>query len=370
MKRVDPAILRLLIFVGGLVVVVLLLVFLGDILRPLILGIGIAYLLDPAVTWLARHGVSRTFGAALIALLAVLVVALALALLVPKIVEETQELVTRLPNYLAALRARVAPWIADLESRYPTQFAEAKARLLAGVRENLPDVAARVAGWLAGLFASMLGLLLFLLNLVFVPVFAFYLLVDWPRLRDSLMDLVPLPYRAVTVARLREVNQALGSFLRGQLTIAVILAAINATGLLLLGVPFGLVVGLVAGLANLIPYMALVVGLLPALLLCWAEHQNWLRLLAVAGVFTGAQMLEGTVLSPRILSRHVNLHPVVVLLAVIVGGSLFGVLGMLVAVPLVAAGQVFVRHWVAQYKHSVVYRGDGQETAAAAPRAP
>ncbi len=363
--RRDPAVLRLLVFIGALAAVVLLLVFFGDILRPLILGMGIAYLLDPAVSWLARRGLSRPIGATLIAGVAVLVVAGVLLLVLPRLVEEVQELTTRLPRYGAALRARVAPWLADLEARYPEQAAEARARIVAAVKDNLPGLATRLAGWLGGLFASLLGFVLFLLNLVFVPVFAFYLLVDWPRLRGALLDLVPLPYRAVTIERLTEVNRSLGSFLRGQLTIALILAAINATGLVLLGVPFGLAVGLLAGLANLIPYMALVVGLAPALLLCWAEHQSWPLLLGVAAVFTGAQVLEGTVLSPRILSRHVDLHPVVVLLSVIVGGSLFGFLGMLVAVPTVAACQVFVRHWVDQYKGSVVYRGEGGDAAGA-----
>lgn len=363
MKRFDPAVVRLLVFVAGLALVALLLVFFGDILQPLLLGMAIAYLLDPAVSWLSRHGVRRWLGAILIAAVAVLAVALALLFLVPRIVREVQELVARLPDYQAALRARVEPWIAELEARYPAQVAEARTRIVATVKENLPGLAARLAGWLGSFFASLLGFVLLLLNLVFVPVFAFYLLVDWPHLRQSLLDLVPVPYRAVTLERLREVNSAVGSFLRGQLTIALILAAINATGLVLLGVPFGLVVGLVAGLANLVPYMALVVGLAPALLLSWVEHHSWLHLLGVAGVFTGAQLLEGTVLSPRILSRHVDLHPVVVLLAVIVGGSLFGFLGMLVAVPAVAACQVFVRHWVAQYKSSVVYRGEGDAAA-------
>jgi predicted PurR-regulated permease PerM len=370
MKRFDPAVVRLLVFVAALALIALLLVFFGDILQPLLLGMGIAYLLDPAVSWLSRHGVSRSFGAILIAFVAVLAVALALMFLVPRIVGEVQELVARLPAYNTTLRARVEPWIAELEARYPAQVAEARARIVTTFNENLPGLVARVAGWLGSLFASALGFVLFLLSLVFVPVFAFYLLVDWPRLRQSLLDLVPVPYRAVTVERLGEVNSALGSFLRGQLTIALILATINATGLVLLGVPFGLVVGLVAGLANLVPYMALVVGLVPALLLCWVEHQSWLHLLGVAGVFTGAQVLEGTVLSPRILSRHVDLHPVVVLLAVIVGGSLFGFLGMLVAVPTVAACQVFVRHWVAQYKRSNVYHGKGDEAAGASSGAP
>ncbi len=358
MRHPNPALLRLLLFVGALALLALLLVFFGDILMPLLLGLGIAYLLDPAVSWLAGRGVPRGLGAALIALAAVAVVAAAILFLLPAMVQEIRQLIERWPELQAKVRARLAPLLEDLRRRYPAEFAEAQARLAAALRENLPNVAARLAAWLGGLLANLLGLVLFLLNLVFVPVFAFYLLVDWPQLKRGLVDLVPVPYRAQTLARMGEVNAAVASFLRGQLTIALILAAINASGLLLLGVPFGLVVGLVAGLANMIPYMALVVGLGPALLLCWSEHHSWLHLLGVVAVFGGGNLLEGTVLSPRILSRSVNLHPVVVLLAIIVGGSLFGLLGMLVAVPAAAAIQVFVRHWVAQYKGTEIYRGE------------
>lgn len=358
MRRLEPAVARLLILLGALTVVVLLLVFLGDVLLPLILGLAIAYLLDPAVSWLARHGVSRPWGAALIALGLALVVALALVFLLPILVDETQDLIARLPEYHAAITARVAPVLEEIAARYPAQYADAQARMRAAIQENWPSLATRAAAWLGGLFADVLGLVLLLVSLVFVPVFAFYLLVDWPKLRTGLDELVPRPYREVARSRVAEVNVALGSFLRGQLTIALILATINGTGLLLLGVPFGLGIGLVAGLANLVPYMALVVGLLPALLFCWAEHQSWWLLLGVAAVFTGAQLLEGTVLSPRILSLSVKLHPVIVLLAVILGGSLFGFLGMMVAVPGAAVLQVFARHWVAQYKSSLAYRGE------------
>ena len=154
---------------------------------------------------------------------------------------------------------------------------------------------------------------------------------------------------------MREVDEAISSFLRGQLTIAFILACIDSIGLLLLGVPLGLVIGIVAGLANMAPYMSLVIGLLPALLLSWAEHGSAARLVGVFGVFGGAQLLEGAVLSPRILAKRVHLHPVWVLLAILAGGNLFGFFGMLLAVPTAAALQVYARHAVAAYKRSRVY---------------
>ena len=196
-----------------------------------------------------------------------------------------------------------------------------------------------------------------------MPVFAFYLLVDLPHVKKALIGLVPVAYRDVVVSRVSEVDRAISSFVRGQLVIALILAGINAVGLMLLDVPFGLGIGLIAGLANMIPYMALVVGLVPALLLAWAEHQEIARLVGVVLVFSGAQALEGMVLSPRILGKSVNLHPVWVLLAIIAGGSFFGFVGMLAAVPVAAAIQVFTKHWLEVYRNSAIYKSGPTDTS-------
>lgn len=357
--RLDPAWLRLLIFFGALALILVLVIVFDEIFAPLLMGLALAYLFDPLVSWFERRGLSRALGVVVVALILLLVLAAFFLYLVPEIGEQAKRFSGRLPEYRARLEAKFAPWIANLQAQFPEESASLEQRLKASLSENLPDVAGRVGKVLGAVASNMLRFLLVLLNLIFVPVFAFYLLVDLPKVKRAAIDLVPVPYRPTVLERAREVDQAVSGFLRGQLTIALILAAINATGMMVIGVPMGIVIGIVAGLANLIPYMALVVGLAPALLLCWVEHQSLGRLVAVAAVFAGAQFLEGMVLSPRILGRNVNLHPVWVLLAVIAGGSLFGFIGMLVAVPTAAAIQVFARHWIAAYKGSAVYRGDG-----------
>ena len=346
-------------FVGGLTGVLVVLIVFRKVFLPLLLGLLIAYLLDPAVAWFERRGRSRLLGVIVISVLLVVAAVIVLFLVVPALGDQLERLADRMPEYQRLIRRQVEPWFERLEARYPEELAEIQEKAVQGLRDNLPDLAGRVGKWTRAVFSNVFDFLLFLLNLVFVPVFAFYLLVDFPKVRRGMSDLVPVPYREITVGWVREVDSAVASFLRGQLTIAIILAIINATGLMILGVPFGLGIGLLAGLANMIPYMALVVGLVPGLLLSWAEHQSWLRLVGVAVVFSGAQLLEGTLLSPRILSRSVNLHPVWVLLAIIAGGSLFGFFGMLIAVPAAAAVQVFARHWIALYRESAVYRGKG-----------
>ncbi len=369
--RLDPAFLRLLVFFGALILALVLVIVFDEIFAPLLMGLAIAYLFDPLVSWLERRGLPRSLGVAVVALILLVLLAAFFFYLVPAIGEQAKRFGSRLPEYRARLEARFAPWLATLQAQYPEELGNLEQRLKASISENLPDVAGRMGKVLGAVASNMLRFLLVLLNLIFVPVFAFYLLVDFPKIKRAAVELVPVPYRATVLERAREVDGAVAGFLRGQLTIALILAAINATGMMVIGVPLGIVIGIVAGLANLIPYMALVVGLTPALLLCWVEHQSLGRLLAVVAVFAGAQFLEGMVLSPRILGRSVNLHPVWVLLAVIAGGSLFGFIGMLVAVPTAAAIQVFARHWLAAYKGSAVYQGDAPRPAAeiAAPAA-
>ncbi len=360
-QRLDPAFLRLLVFFGGLGALVLTMILLRRIFAPLLSGLAIAYLFDPWVSWFERRGRSRVFGVIVLVLVLLVVLAGFFTYLVPAIGDQAERLGSRLPEYRERLKSELLPMWQRLEGRFPEELGHWEEKARAAVSENLPDVAGKAGKLLGNLFSNLLHGLLFVLNLIFVPVFAFYLLVDFPQVKRGATELVPLPYRETVLARVGEVDQAVAGFVRGQLTIALVLAAINATGLAIIGVPMGILLGILAGLANMIPYMALVVGLAPALLLCWMEHQSLGRLVAVVAVFAGAQMLEGTVLSPRILGKSVNLHPVWVLLAVIAGGSLFGFVGMLLAVPVAAAIQVFARHWLALYKASAVYRGSRGE---------
>lgn len=361
MKKPDPALLRLLIFGGSLIAVLVILIVFDSIFMPLLLGLALAYLFDPAVSWFERKGRSRLTGVIALCLALLLFLGLLVGFLIPTISHQVKALRENLPRYTQQLEEQAKPILGELEKRFPAELAELKERAVTTIRENLPRLAASVGKAVRNTFSSLLSFVLFLLNLVFVPVFAFYLLVDLPKIKEAATGLIPLPYRQDVLERLGEVNSAVGSFLRGQLTIATVLAAINGIGLLILGVPLGLLIGIIAGLANMIPYMALVIGLAPAMLLCWAEYQSLPRLVGVVAIFAGAQLLEGTVLSPRILSKSVNLHPVWVLLAIIAGGSLFGFFGMLLAVPVTAAIQVFVRHWLRLYRESRIYTGESKD---------
>lgn len=356
--RLSPAILRLLVFFGGILVLAAIMILLSNVALPLLVGLGIAYVLDPIVSWFERRGHSRTKGVVVLAVGLLVVLVGGVLVVLPAINEQVHRLTDRMPVYAQQLQTELGPRWQEIQERYPTQIADLTRQATDAVKAQLPKMAQKAGEWIAGLLGSVVGLFVFILNLLFIPVFAFYLLVDFPKLRHAAVELVPMPYRSTTLGLVGEINQAVSSFLRGQLTIALILATIQGIGLTVIGVPLGLVVGIVAGIANLIPYMTLVVGLVPAMLLCWIEHQSLARVIAVALVFAGANMLEGMVLSPRILGNSVNLHPVWIMLSLILGGTWFGIVGMLLAVPVAASIQVFARHIILAYKRSEVFIGD------------
>jgi predicted PurR-regulated permease PerM len=367
----EPSLLptkRWLIFVGALAATLVALVVLRGIVWPLLVALAIAYLLDPVVSRLERHGVPRTLsviaaGLGFFALLGAFAI-----FVVPAVWTQLGRLTERLPDYWTAVARGLGPWIARITGQLPAEAQDLPHTLIRALQEHIPQVASS-AGTVAGrLVTNLLDLVLLLLSLVFVLVFSFYLLRDFPNLRAAAFELVPVPYREVTRARLAEVDGVVAGFVRGQLTIAAINGTIFSVGLTLLGVPMALVLGLAAGLGNLVPYLSIVVGLIPALLLCWVEQQSLLRLLAVLGLFLAVQAQEDVVLRPRILGKHVNLHPVWILLAIIAGGELFGVMGMLLAVPVAGVVQVFLGHWLEAYKNSRIYRG-GRTSADGLPAA-
>jgi predicted PurR-regulated permease PerM len=190
-------------------------------------------------------------------------------------------------------------------------------------------------------FSSVLAFVLAILNLFVIPVFVGYLLYDMNPICAGIAALVPHRYRDYVYSRTRAVSRLVSAFVRGQITVCLILGSFYAVALTACGVPMGLVVGFVIGFFNLIPYMSTLLGLPLALLLSWVDDQSWRALVAVTVVFFFGQTVEGNFITPRIVGERLGLHAVVVMLAVLVGGTLFGFIGMVVAVPVTAALSVF-----------------------------
>ena len=336
-----------------------LLSFLGEVLLPFLVGGAIAYILDPLADRLERIGLPRVLATAIITLVGIVALVVAVWLVIPSLVRQATDLVSAAPEIFATFRT----W---LESRVPDLMEEGSV-----LRRGLGDLGAMIqsrGGQLAqSLVAGVFGVVNALVFVVVVPVVSFYLLLDWDRMVARIDDLLPREHLG-TIRRLaREIDDTLASFVRGQLTVCLILGTFYSVGLMLVGLQFGLVVGAVAGLITFIPYVgaivggALAVGL--ALFQFWGE---WLQIGLVAAIFAAGQFLEGNILTPKLVGGSVGLHPVWLLFALSAFGSIYGFVGMLVAVPVAAALGVLARFLVAEYKASRLYTGRSGDGAARA----
>jgi predicted PurR-regulated permease PerM len=331
-------------------VFVLALWILGATLLPFLLGAGVAYFLDPLADRLERLGLNRLAATVVIAATGIVAFVLAVLLVVPALIEQVYGLIAALPDYIARL-------MEFLSRRYPDIFGENSPlmRNLSGAETMLRDGGITV---LNQVLAGSLKVLDFLILLFVSPVVAFYLLLDWDRMLDRINAVLPRAH-APTIRRLaREVDVVLAGFVRGQLSVCLILGAFYAVALMAIGLQFGVLVGATAGLVSFIPYVGSVVGLVLsvgiALFQFWDEK---LWIVVTAGIFLFGQFVEGNILAPNLIGKSVGLHPVWLILALAVFGTLFGFTGLLVAVPVAAALGVIGRFLLEQYRASPLYTG-------------
>ena len=332
---------------------------LGDILLPFIVGGAVAYFLDPVADWLERRGLSRTIAVVLISLAATLTLAAAVLLVIPALIGQASALVAEAPELLRQLEG-------TLTQAFPA-LAEAEPAIRGWMGNAGVIVQERGGAFLAGLLVSARSVLGVLFFFLIVPVVTFYLLLDWDRMVASVDALLPRQH-APTIRRLAsEVDDTLSGFLRGQGTVMLILGVYYAGALMIAGLNFGLVVGFVAGLVSFIPYVGAIVGgglaIGLALFQFWGE---WGTIAIVAAIFMSGQMMEGNVLTPKLVGDSVGLHPVWLLLALSAFGAAFGFVGLLAAVPLAAVLGVVVRFAIERYRDSALYRGSDQPAPAPA----
>lgn len=323
---------------------------LGDVLLPFLAGGAIAYFLDPVADRLERGGMSRRGAVTLIAVGFALVVVVLVLVVVPALVRQTAALIEAMPRLLEQLHA-------FLRTNFPDVL-EPESTLrqsLAGLGETIREQGGAL---LNGLLGSALGVVNAVVFVVVTPVVAVYLLVDWDRMLARLDALLPRDHAAVVRRLAAEVDAVLAGFVRGQISVCLILAVYYALGLWIVGLDYGLAIGVAAGLVSFIPYVGAITGGIlsigVALFQFWSEPV-WI--VAVVALFAAGQMIEGNLLVPRLVGNSVGLHPVWLLLALSAFGSIFGFVGMLVAVPVAAALGVLLRFAVRQYLESRLYGG-------------
>jgi predicted PurR-regulated permease PerM len=327
-------------------------------LFPLLAGFLLAYVTQPVASFFERHKLPRILGFLVILLAFAAVLVVIIFVFVPALINELVVIGEKLPSWQEVMQERIDPLLADIKVRFPRAFTLLESHLNDWVRTTLPSLGDRLVSRLGTALASVLGVAGTLLNLVLIPVIGAYLTVDFRRFIETLRRLVPRPVLATVELVVGDIHGVLSSFVRGQLLVALALAVLYTGGLLLVRAPLALVIGPLAGLLSLVPYLGLVVGASSSFLLAFFEYQDLLHPMETLAVFLVAQSIEGWVLTPALLGRSVGLHPVWVLVSLLIGGELFGVPGIIVAVPVAAALRVVVKHAVRAYRASTFYQGE------------
>ena len=340
-----------------------LLVLLQSVVIPLLLALLLAYCFDPAVRWLEQRQVPRWAGVVLVFLLLSLGLAAFAAFLVPALRAELRAIQQALPTYAQGLyQALPASLLERLGIAGQGDLQPLLGKLLTGVKHLSFDVVNQVAVFVSRAFSTTIGFLVAILGYLIIPVYLFYLLVDFDRFHAGILGLIPSRFRERARLLGREVDQVLGGFLRGQLSVCLILAVLYSIGLLLIGIDLALVIGIFSGLAFIVPYVGTIFGIVAGSAMAVAKFHDLLHPLLVLGWFALVQGLEGMVITPRVVGDRVGLHPMATILAVLIGGELFGFLGLLLAVPTAAAGNVLLRHLLQAYRDSNFFTKGTEES--------
>ncbi|MCK6550831.1 AI-2E family transporter [Myxococcota bacterium] len=324
-----------------------------DVATPVLTALGVAYILSPVVAALERRRVPRPVGVTALMVGVVVVLVGVIAIVVPAVVAQVSSLGARLPHYATV----VVTWIDQtFHLAIPTDTSQALAQLKQAVTDLGPEAIGRAGQYVLDFLAGGAGALTKAVTLFLVPVFLFFFLVDWPSLTRGAMALLPRPMQGPIGAKLAQIDRSLSAYVRGVLTVASILAVIYSVALSVLGVPLGLLIGLMAGAAYVVPFLSPVIGITFGVAFSLLEFHGWSQVLGVVIVFVAGNVVESFVLTPRIVGDSLGLPPLAVILAVMIGGSLFGFLGVLLALPGAAVVNVVGRDLLALWKSSELYK--------------
>jgi len=348
---------QVLVWVGFLVILALCVWFFRGILLPFVIGLALAYLLNPVVSMLEKLRINRGWATAIVLIVVLSIIGWVMFLLVPLVVQQVIGLGQRLPGYASDLQALANQAVPALnEWLGPERTLQLEHSLTEWFNSlNLPGITAWLTAQVYQSSASVIGTL----GLAIVaPVVAFYLLLDWDGMVAGLDNLLPRNYREEIQGVLAEIDRSMAGVIRGQGSVVLILCVYYATGLSLGGLNFGLVLGLITGLLSFIPYVGFVIGFALSVGIAIVQFwPDWFRIIIIGVVFGMGQFLEGNVLYPKLVGSSIGINPVWLMLALLAFAQLFGFLGLLLAVPLSAIAAVLLRYGVRKYKSSPLYLG-------------
>jgi predicted PurR-regulated permease PerM len=362
-----------LLLIAGLLTVVWLLSTTGSLLAPFVLSVVLAYALDPLVDRMEAVRIPRALAIVLLTLPALGLLAVLVFLLIPAAVRQLLDVAQDVP----VLLDRLADWLEGLRQRLvtldiPVLDEDALLERLRGIdsaslTQYIEDRREALASWLwsgvIGVGRGIGSVFTVLGYVALTPVLTFYLLRDWDKIVAGLATSLPADRRPRVVAFVAESHRLIARYLRGQITVAIVIGTLTGLGLWVVGFPYAGTLGLIVAVFSVVPYLGLVLSLIPAIIIALVSGSVWLSLLKVVLVYGAAQLLEASVVSPRIVGESVGLHPVWVVLALALGGFFFGFVGLLIGVPVAAVSKLLILRGLDRYQASAFYHGGAAPAA-------
>lgn len=345
---------RLLSWLAGFAVFATLIFVLSGVLTPFIAGMAVAYFFDPAADRLNRWGCSRGAAAGLVIAAFFMIVFGGLILLAPLLQGQVIGLASKIPGLIDALRTQAEPILQRLQADMTPETAE---RLRSAAGSHAGDLIQWLTAMLARMWSGGIAFFHLLSLIVITPVVAFYLLRDWDIIVMRIDGWLPRSSAPIIRQQLSEIDATIAGFVRGQATVCLMLAIFYATGLTVAGLPFGLLLGIGAGLISFIPYAGAMTGLLAGMAIALTHFPDWPPVAVVASVFLAGQIIDSYFLTPKLIGDRIGLHPVWIIFALLAGGALFGFTGVMLAVPAAAVIGVLARFTIGQYQESSLFHG-------------
>lgn len=354
-----PKSTKILLGIAALLIIIAAAVFYysSAVFLQLFIAFALAYILNPTVELLERKGVKRLYGIMVVFCLAVLLCSGFAIFFVVSITGEISNMQINLPAYVQHLYEITPASIKEyLGVETPVKLALRLNDLLHQARSSAPDLLKPVLAILQKALTSTVGVLLALLGYLIIPVYLFYLLFDLPQLKTFIESYIPERFRLSYRKKLAEVDTVLSGFVRGQLSVCVILALLYSAGLYVIDIDLAIAIGTLAGATFIIPYVGTIIGICLSVVMALLKFNDILHPLLCLGWFGFVQLLEGAIITPKVVGDTVGLHPLVAIVSLLIGGQLFGIAGMLLAVPVTAVLQVFIRSLAEYYRTSEFYR--------------
>lgn len=330
----------------------------STVFLQLFIAFALAYILNPAVNLLERYGIKRIIAILIVFLTALVGATSFILFMATSIGNELSNMQLNLPGYAQHLY-EIMPQAAKkhLGIEAPQNLSMRLDELLLQVRSISPDLLKPVLAFVQKAFSSTINLILALLGYLIIPVYLFYLLADLPQMKSFIESFIPERFLGSYADKLAEVDAVLSGFIRGQLSVCAILAVFYSIGLYFIGIDLAIVIGTLAGITFIIPYVGTIIGILLSTTMALLKFHDFLHPLLCLGWFGLVQALEGMVITPRIVGKTVGLHPLVAIVSLLIGGQVFGIMGMLLAVPVTAVLQVFLHSLADYYRQSDFFRG-------------